>query len=76
MGARTEALGHWVEQISTNREQIRAWVKRVFTGQRISTVALLSTTIAILAALLFSLYKAVQSNTIVGISPYLSSLNW
>jgi len=76
MGARNEVLGHWAELISTDWEQIRSWPQGVFTGQWIAAVALLSSTIAVLAAVLFSLSKAVQGHAIVGATPYLSSLKW
>lgn len=75
MEARSEVLGHWAEQISTDWEQTRSWAQRIFSRERIGSVVLLGSTVAILVAILFSLYRAVQSNTIVGGSPYLSSLN-
>ena len=64
------------QEIHLGWRHIRSWAEGVFTKERIANIALLSSIVAILAAVLFSLYRAVQSNTSVDISPYLSSLSW
>lgn len=76
MRANGQVLRHWAEGVSTDWEQIRSWAKRILTRKRVADIALLSTTVAILAVILFSLYKAIQNHTITGISPYLSYANW
>ena len=76
MRATGQILRHWAEGVSADWEQIRSQAERILTKERVADIALLATTVAILAVVLFSLYKAVQNHTIVGISPYLSSANW
>jgi hypothetical protein len=76
MGAKSEVLGHWLEEISTDWEQIRSWAQSLLTRERIAGIALLASTVTLWAALLFYLYNAFQNYTIVEVSPYLSSLNW
>ena len=75
MGVRSEVLGHWIEEITADWEQIRSWAERVFTKESIADIALLLFTLTFWAVLVFYLYKALQNYTIVGISPYPSSLN-
>jgi hypothetical protein len=75
MGSGSEALRYWAEHISTDWEQIGSWAQRVFVGKRIGAVVLLTSTITVLAGVLFSLYRTVQCNAIAGIAPYLPSLN-
>jgi len=76
MGARSELLGHWVEEISADWEQIKSWVLSLLTRERVASIALLLATVALWAVLVSYLYEAFQNYRILEASPYLSSLNW
>ena len=73
MGAASEVLGHWVEEIAADWERVRSWAERVFTKERVADTVLLLATLTLWAVILFYLYNASLNRTIVGISPYLSS---
>jgi hypothetical protein len=55
-------------------EGVREWAKRVFTRDRMVVVALSGSTLAMLGAVFFALYGAMEANTIAVPSSYLSSL--
>ncbi|MGW8180834.1 MAG: hypothetical protein ACWGQW_19050, partial [bacterium] len=55
---------------------VREWAKRVFTKERMVAFALSGSTVAVLAVVFFALCGAMEGNTIVAPSSYLSSLNW
>ena len=76
MGAGSEVLGHWVEEISADWQQIKSWAQSLLTRERIASIALLASTVALWAVLLSSLYEAFQNYRILEASPYRSSLNW
>ena len=62
------------QEIQLGWQHIRDWAERLFAGDRTAEIVLLPSMLALCAVLLFYLYKALQSHTIVSISPYLSSL--
>jgi hypothetical protein len=76
MGARSEVLGHWVEEISTDWEQVKSWALSLLTRETVASIVLLASTVALWAVLLSHLYNAFQNYRILEASPYLSSLNW
>lgn len=76
MLATGQVLRHWAEGLSTDWEQIRSRAERMLTRERVLSIAVLFATVAVLTVILLSLHRAVQNNTITGISPYLSSANW
>ena len=73
MGAASEVLGHWIEEITADWGRVRSWAERLFTRERVADTVLLLATLTLWAVLLFYLYNALLNRTIVGISPYLSS---
>ena len=68
--------GHEMVFPRLDLEGVKEWAKRVFTEDRMVAVALSGSTMAVLGVVLFALYGAMEANTIVAPSPYLSSLNW
>jgi hypothetical protein len=63
------------QEIQLGWQHIRDWAERVFTRERNAEIALLASTLALWAVLLFYLYSALQNYTIADMSPYVSSLN-
>ena len=55
---------------------VKERAKRLFTKDRMVVFALSGATVAVLGAVFFALYGAIEANTIVAPSSYLSSLNW
>jgi hypothetical protein len=57
-------------------ESVKEWTKKTLTKERIVGIAVCASTLTVLGVILFALYGAMQTNTIVGVSPCLSSLGW
>ena len=57
-------------------QAVKEWAKRVFTKERIVTIAVSGSTLTALGVVFFALYGAMEANTIVAPSPYLASWNW
>jgi hypothetical protein len=68
--------GHEMVLPTLELDGVREWAKRVFTKDRMVAVALSGSTLAVLGAVLFALYGAMEANTVVAPSTYLASMNW
>jgi len=68
--------GHEMVFPRLDLEGVKERAKRLFTKDRIVVLALSGSTLAVLGAVFFALYGAMEANTIVAPSSYLSSLNW
>ena len=64
------------QEIHLGWRHVRSWVGSTFTRERTTEIVFASFTLTLFALLLFDLYKAVHSFTIVSLSPSLSSMNW
>ena len=47
-------------------ESVKGWAKRTFTKERIADVAMCASTVTVVGMVLFTLYRAMQNQTIVG----------
>jgi hypothetical protein len=68
--------GHEIVFPRLDLEGVKERAKRLFTKDRMVVVALAGSTVAVLGAVFFALYGAMEANTIVAPSSYLASLNW
>jgi hypothetical protein len=75
MYAITDVLRTVDHEIHLGWKHVREWAESVFTKETIADVAVVVSTVTVLAVMLFALTRAVQNHTIEGISPYASSLN-
>ena len=50
--------------------QLRYWAERVFTKQRITEIAIVTSTLTIIGLVLLYLARAIQQHTITGPLPY------
>ena len=67
--------GHEIVFPRLDLEGVRGRAKRVFTKDRMVVLALSGSTLAVLGAVFFALYGAMEANTIAVPSSYLSSLH-
>jgi hypothetical protein len=66
----SETLGRWTEQIALDRERTLAWAKRTLTRDRLIDFALAVSTLSVTGLIVLSLYRAVESSTLVSALPF------
>jgi len=65
-----ESLGRWTGQIALDWERARAWAQRTLTRDRLICFALGVSTLSVTGLIVLSLYRAMESSTLVSTLPF------